>query len=344
MNLPRINIRYVRPLLAVIAAAVFMGALILGLALFKDEPAAALPNALWLGEEWTHTARDDADVAILTERLRDFQIGTVYAWVSWLQPDNIWAGGRDTAGTFTAVEPQVQTFARQFKAAYPDAMLYGWLRVPVGLGDDYRLDDEALIASVTAFGAQLVNRLGFDGVFLEVGPVLDGDTHFVTLLQRLRSSIGPRAALAAALPPDWTPTEAAIPKPALLAEGLAWSTEYKQRVALLVDQVVVQAYNSYLDNPADYVDWMAYQVTQYALAVDALDSSTEVVISLPVYAASLPAHNTAVENLNTAINGVRRGLSDAGSAAAVITGVALYADWDMDADAWSLYRSAWINR
>lgn len=344
VKVPQVNMRYVRPVIAAVAAVIFMAALIYAVGLFDDAPEEIAPNALWLGEEWTHTSHDDVEITALIQRLQNNEIGTVYAWVSWLQPDNVWAGGRDATGTFTAVEPQVQTFVRQFRAAYPEANLYGWIRVPAGIGDDYRLDDEALVNSVTAFSRQIVNVMGFDGVFVEAGPVLDDDTNFPQLLQQIRGAIGGDALLAAALPPDWTPVDADIPMPSVIAEGMAWNREYKQRVALLVDQVVVQVYNSYLEQAADYEAWVAYQVQTYAETIADLRTGTDVLISLPVYASSPPAHDSDVENLNTAFAGLRMGLQAAGDTATAVVGVALYADWDMDADAWSLYKSEWVDR
>lgn len=344
VQLPKVNMRYVRPVIAGIAAVIFMVGLIFAVGLFDNAPAEIAPNALWLGEEWTHTSRDASEIEALVQRLRNNEIGTVYAWVSWLQPDNVWAGGRESTGTFTAVEPQVQTFVQQFSAAYPEANLYGWIRVPTGIGEEYRLDSEALVNSVTAFSSQVVNVLGFDGVFVEAGPIMNGDVNFAPLLQSIRGAIGSASLLAAALPPDWTPVDVDIPKPSVIAEGMAWDREYKQRIALLLDQVVLQVYNSYLDQPEAYEAWVAYQVQTYAEAVNDLQTGTDVLISLPVYASAPPAHDSRVENLNTALAGLRDGLQAAGETAPVVVGVALYADWDMDAEAWSLYKSEWVDR
>ncbi len=344
LNLPPIDARFLRPILAGVAALIFMVMLILGVGLFKNDPVEVAPNALWLGEEWTHANNDEANITALGLRLRNNEIGSVYAWVSWLQPDNVWSGGRDASSTFTVVEPQVRTFARQFRATYPEASLYGWVRVPVGIGEDYRLDNDALIASVSAFSTQIVNVMGFDGVFLEIGPVLNGDLAYPQLLQQVRTSIGSDALLAVALPPDWTPSAEDVPRPSLLADGLEWEREYKQRIALLVDQIVVQAYNSYLESPTDYSDWVAYQVRTYAAAIADLQTGTDLLISLPVFDDAPPAHDIQVENLTSAFDGLRNGLVDAGGDATAVTGVALYADWDMDAEAWNMYKTEWVDR
>lgn len=171
----------------------------------------------------------------------------------------------------------------------------------------------------------------------------DGDENFLELLRGVRESLGEDIPLAVAVPPDWSPTNATFPVPPLIAPGTEWKIEYKQSVALLTDHIAIMAYNSGLDNAADYETWMAYQVKAYAEAISALGSGTEIVVGIPTYDAELPAHDPAVENVESALRGIRMGLLQAEESAAVIEGVAIYAAWVTDDTEWTQFKTQWVD-
>jgi hypothetical protein len=344
-ELPKINLRYVRPLLIGIAALLFMGSLILGLGLLKNDPPQEDPNALWIGSDWTYATPSDNALESLSTRLRENRIGTVYAHVSELNVDNSWTGDPVGQNRFPEVEQNVGSFASQFKRQNPNVMLYGTVRVQSNLSEDgYRLDDESAKRAVGAFSAEVI-ELGFDGVMLDIDPVWNGDTHFLDLLRETRQAIGGDALLAAAVPPDWTPVDADIPISALIEPGTVWDREYKQRVALIqLDQLVLRNYNSYLTDDDDYAEWSAYQVATFAEAIYELQTDTRLLIGVPAYEGLPPAHDPQVEHVAAALRGIERGLTQAGEAAAVVEGLALYAEWDIgDAD-WQIFRNNWVER
>jgi hypothetical protein len=294
------------------------------------------PNALWIGTEWTYEVHDDAAIADYVADLRAREIGTVYAWLSWLQADNTWRG----ADNFD----NVQAFVRQFKAAYPESELIAWISFPVDAGSGYRMDQVDLQTQVAEFSQTAVTEFGFDGVFLNIEPVWDDDQNFLAMVRRVRSAIGDEVLLAAAIPPDWSPTNADIPVPPLIVPGTEWNTEYKQTVALLLDQLAIMSYNSGLSSPADYTQWMAYQVRAYAQALDALgvDLDTELLIGIPTYDAELPGHDPAVESVPAAADGIRLGIQQAGESARYVRGAAIYAGWTTDDTEWAQYEGSWL--
>jgi hypothetical protein len=234
----------------------------------------------------------------------------------------------------------------QFKNAYPEVELYGWIGFPVQLGpNNYRLDDTTLHRTTAAFSKSVVEDLGFDGVFLNVEQVWnDNADDFVAMLMTVRQELGANVPVAVAIPPDWSPLNADIPKPPLIRPGTEWDTAFKQRVALLTDQMAIMAYNSGLDDPNDYADWVAYQVEVYAQAIAELDAGAALLIGIPTYDNELPGHNVIAENVPTAITGVRRGLSNLGDAAINVQGIAIYAGWTTDDDEWEQYLTLWGNR
>lgn len=332
IKLPKIN----GTLIAIIGGIVLVIIVVTALGRLSDNPTNTLPNAVWIGTEWTYERPDDTAVKDLAERLKSHEIGTLYAWISWLQADNTWRG--------TTNFENVQSFVNQFRAANPEAELYGWVSLPVeGDGIPYRLDDPAVRQQVVNMSQRAVNEFGFDGVFLNIEPVWNGDEYFLELLREVGTALGDNIPISVAIPPDWSPIDADVPVPPLITPGTVWDREYKQTVSLLVDQMVVMAYNSGLGAPSDYEEWVAYQVESYADAVSELGEGTTVVIGIPTYDSAPPGHDPYVENVISAVAGIRQGLANVGDAANWVQGLALYGEWTTTNDEWQAFRDSWVN-
>lgn len=333
VRLPRIPLNRVG--LYVIGSILFVVAIVFVLGRIRNNPAQATPNAIWIGTEWTYAERPQEEVDRLVGRLREHQIGTVYAWVSWLQADNSWRG--------TDQFERVRAFVRQFKAAYPDAILMGWIGLPVeAAGIPYRLDDAAVQTQVADFALSIVSDFGFDGVFLNIEPVWNEDENFLSLLRQVRARLGADIRIAVAAPPDWSPVGVNIPVPPNIIPGTVWSLEYKQSTALLVDEIAVMAYNSGLSTPEDYSTWVAYQVEAFTSAVAGLGVFTDIVIGIPTYDAEPPGHDPLVENVQSSSQGIRVGLENLGEDAVYVRGTAIYAEWTTDDVEWLDYLRSWV--
>jgi hypothetical protein len=338
--MPEIDPRILQRLGLIVAGGIFMVVVILAVGMFKNDPVEPDANALWIGPEWTYTRHSADEVGDFARQLRDNRIGAVYALVSELNFDNTWTGRSDGDNLFDEVREDVATFRTQLKQAHGDLQVFGTLNIRADLSAaGYRLDDEAVQEAIAAMSATVVHTLRFDGVMLHIEPVWTGDVHFLDIIRQTRQAIGEDALLAVSVPPDWTPEVEGVPVPSVIAPGTVWSTEYKQRIALApVNQIVVRSYNTYLTTPADYTAWLAYQVKTYAETVAPLRSGVQVLIGVPTYAADPPAHRTDVENVMSAMAGFERGLADAGDAAGVVRGVAVYANWDTTEEDWSRLR------
>jgi hypothetical protein len=343
-SLEDLPLNTIRLVVILAGAAALMIGIVVVLGLFKDDEAVLGQNAIWIGTEWTYQDHSPEAMANFAQKLRDHQIGSVYAWVSWLKEDGQWAGTRSGTNEFAEMEASVMLFVRQFKAAYPESRLYGWIGVPTeNASIPYRLGDPTLQETIATFSDYLVQTLGFDGVFLNVEPVWNHYSEdFLALLGTVRRTIGDDALISVAIPPDWTPINANIPKPAQVAPGTEWDKAFKQRVSFLVDELAIMAYNSGLTSPFDYIEWMAYQVESYAIALDEVDSGAQIMIGIPTYDNELPGHNTAVENVSSALSGVRLGLERSAGAANQVQGVAIYAGWAMDDTEWLQFKEGWI--
>jgi hypothetical protein len=320
------------------AAVLFVAVVVFLLGRVRNQEAELQPNAIWVGTEWTYEVHEDAELMLFVEQLKARQIGTIYAQLSWLQPDATW-NGADRFDT-------VKTFVAQFKRLYPESQLLSWITFPVDVGQGYRLDQVTLQDMVIQFSEESIAEFGFDGVFLYVSPVLDGDENFLSIVRRVRGGLPDDAILAAAVPPDWTPDNADIPVPSLYAPGTIWSQPYKQSIALIVDQIAIMGFDSGLTSSSDYTLWLAYQVAAYADAVAALgsDLTTEIIVGLPAHDSQMPLHDPLVESVTSAADGIILGIRQAGEAGRLVRGAGMYTGWMADESDWAQFEQAWLRR
>jgi hypothetical protein len=319
----------------VVAAVLFVVLIVYVLGRVRNNVSATQPNALWLGTEWTYDDHTDAQIADLVKKLRDRQIGTVYAYVSYLQFNGTWRN-EDKFDKVTA-------FAKQFKQAYPEGHLYGLIGVPTSdAAHPPRLSDVTLQQQVADLSKRVITDFGYQGIFLDAEPVWDGDQDFLALLRGVRAAVGIKVPISAAVPPDWSPSNPTIPVPPLIQPNTEWKKEYKQSVALLVNHMSIMVFNSGLSSAADYSQWVAYQVKTFAAAIAELNTDTDLLIGVPTFDAEPPGHDPTIENIDSAVQGIRDGLKQAGNSAHYVTGLAVYADWTTDDTEWSAFQNDWI--
>jgi len=316
---------------------VFVVIVVFVLGQIRNRPTSAPPNAIWLGTEWTFDPITEAQVFALTERLKQHQIGTVFAYTAYLRADSTWSAQEEVR-----IQSVIQ-FVGWFDKYYPEAELYAWVGVPIETPDiPYRGDDEILHQAVADFSKRVVDEYGYDGVHLNVEQIWNADEGYLAMLRRVRQTVGNDVFVSVTIPPDWSPIGAGIPVPPLIVPGTVWERDYKQSVALLVDQMVVMAYNSGLGAPSDYTQWMAYQVQTFAESISELGGGTEIIIGIPTYDDEPPGHYTSVENVITAVEGIKLGIELSGTAADFVRGAAIYASWETDDQEWSDFLSAWV--
>src|SRR5664279_660479 len=173
----------IRTLIGLVGAVLVVVVIVFILGRVRNNAVAVQPNALWLGTEWTYEDHTDDDMKKLVDNLRTQKIGAIYAWVSTFQLDNTW---RDPDKF-----DKVKAFVKQFKAAYPEAKLDGWIGLPTeNPPGTTRLSDVTLQQQVADFSKRLITEFGFDGVFIDAEPVWDGDQNYLAVLRAVRSSVG----------------------------------------------------------------------------------------------------------------------------------------------------------
>ena len=303
------------------------------------------PNAIWLNPSWTHAARSEDELLTLGQRLRDAQIGTIYAYVSSLKLDGTWSGEPEQRNRFVEVEPLVHDFVQQARQIMPNGRVFAWLEVYADPPTGYRLDNLQIQRIVADFSARVIRDFGFDGVLLDVKPIFDGNADLLNLLRTVRGAVGLQVPLAVSVPPDFTPSELSLRLAEPIAPNTVWSAEYKQRVSLQADYLVVVAHNSYITDADDYAAWVSYQVRAFASALSGINNATRLLISVPHYPPDPPAHDPSIESLANALRGASAGLGQLSEGQrALMQGVAIYADSDLGEADWDAMRRLWVRR
>jgi hypothetical protein len=323
--------------IGLVVGVIFISALINPL---DDDP---IPNAIWLDEQWTHQTRSDEELRQLSNQLREHGIGTIFVYTSSLRTNNTWSGNPEGNNTYREVEDNLISFMERWRQLSPDSTLYAWIELVANAGNGYRLDSPQVQGIVADFSRRMVENRGFDGILLDVKPIFNDNSDFLTLIREVRGEVGLDTTLAVAIPPDFTPTDAGIVIPVVIAPDTVFSEEYKQRIALQADLVVVNAYNSYLDNPIDYIAWVQYQVQAYSEAISQLDGGARLLIGIPHYADNPPAHRASIESIAGGLDGAGRGLNSlSDSQRGIVQGIALFADQTLTDNDWQLIREKWL--
>ena len=130
-------------ILVVVGVVVSLGAL-------KGGEAVTYDNGIWLDRSWTHGGVDDARIGEFAGRLKQNQIGRLYAYASTLNIQGRWTGGTQGKGGFMESRGDVADFVKTLKERHQEAAIYGWIEIWSNLDpvDGYRLDSVSLHENV----------------------------------------------------------------------------------------------------------------------------------------------------------------------------------------------------
>lgn len=327
-----------------IAGVVVIAGAALGAFLNREIETFPLNNAIWLDRAWIYGDISDAQMGAFVDRLVENRIGKAYVYVSSLGIDNRWSGGPQGADGFMNSRVTVAQFVEAFKSKNEELELLAWVEIWTHLDnvDGYRLDDNNLHQNIADFSRLLVDQLSFDGVLLDVKPMFAGNDDFIRLIRRVRSAVGSEHTIAIAATADLTPQDLRLQDIPTIAPGTMWSPNFKQRVMVLADEVVLLMYQSYRQERLDYVNWVAYHVENY---VKLLEANTDILVSIPDYGGASSAHNPEIETMEAAIDGVTEGLRRLNDEErALLTGLAIFSDEQPSEADWTVFREQWLQR
>jgi hypothetical protein len=345
-QLPEFQLPFASWLLLIPLGVIVIIIVVIALSFINPPEVEVLPNAIWLDSRWSYSQPSIDDLSAFTRTLRDNDIGRLFIYTSSLKADGTWSGILDDRNRFNEVEERLTNLVTQLRAASPNLELYAWVEVTTSTPTGYRLDNLQIHNTVSNFSTLMVNDMGFDGVLLDVKPIFEENEDLITMLRTVNDAIGLDTPLLLVVPADLTPTGTDLVLPPMIAPGTEWSAEYKQRVALGADQLVITVYNSYHSNPVDYIEWVAYQVDTFTDALTQMDTGATILVSVPAYAENPPAHDATIESLAGALDGVRRGVDRlvVETETPLFEGVAIFTDHLVTDDEWSVFRDKWVNR
>jgi hypothetical protein len=171
----------------------------------------------------------------------------------------------------------------------------------------------------------------FAGVHINIEPCPSGNRDFILLLEELRAVLKPNHVLSvAAYPPPtrWHPFP-----------DVHWDEAYFKEVASHSDQMVVMMYDTSLRRPKLYRSLM----TRWTQQVLEWAGPTQVLLGLPAYDdADTDYHDPDTENLQNALAGAHAGLLQYDPLPGNYQGIAIYSEWEMQADEWAYLRQHYL--
>lgn len=292
----------------------------------KKTAAAADDNRTWLEFSWANDPINENAIQSLSEHLKSNQINMIYVEASAWRTD----------GSLVESE-HAADLVESLRGSYPDLKILLWLRLSID-----QIMDETTHDAVLALADKATKQWGFDGVQLNGRGVISGNEAYIELLRSLRDQIGSKAILSVTVPPDRIPTDPDIPMSPATDPGLTWDLGYKQRVGLLsIDEMVLMAHASGLEDAEQYKVWVAYQVESYADILAELEDPARIIVAVPTYDTE-PYHDPTIESVQVSIQGIKEGIKQAGKNGKLVQGVGLYEYKTADSLEWSLYREEWL--
>jgi hypothetical protein len=288
-------------------------------------------NAVWLEHRWLEQPHDVTEMEALFARLHER--GIAYAYPHLIPFD---ASGQLPPHS----RDEMRAFLASARRVAPQLKVLPWVG---GLRKGYKrqrpgtieLNDLSQRQRIVAEVRGLVDE-GFDGVHLNVEPVDDDNVEFLALLRALRTAVGEHRLLSVAAT---RPAPLGLPR----APNFAWSPDYYARVAAIVDQLVIMAYDTALPTSSLYRRYVSWAARSVAGALDSSGSKTRVLMGIPTYEPYSFMHRRGVETPENALAGVVAGLRGLG-AGGTFEGVAIYAEWTTDEKDWRAYERHWRNR
>jgi len=271
-------------------------------------------NAVWLEHRWLERAHPREEMERLFTILDRHGVRYVYPHLIPFDPD-----GRLPRHD----REQMRAFLQVARGVSPETKVLPWVG---GLRAGYRrqrrgsldLADLAQRQRLLAECRGLIDE-GFDGIHLNVEPVDDGNVEYLALLRALRTAIGPDRLLSISAT---RPGPLALP----FAPNFFWSPSYYARVGLLVDQLVVMAYDTGLPTPGLYRRYVSYAAQAVTTPLAREGTTARVLMGVPTYDETGFMHRRAVESPENALYGIVAGLRGLGGGG-TFEGIALYAEW-----------------
>lgn len=287
-------------------------------------------DAVWLGHAWVDGRNTDADLSLLARRLAGTGVHDLYVHAGPLEHD----GSLDAA-----LYPRAAWLVASVHRALPGVRVQAWLGDVVAHDGKagLHLSGPAVRAHVRESANQVLDA-GFEGVHLDLEPVVTGDQGFLDTLDEVHALTAARGVPLSAAAPQIDP----LPGMHLMAHlpfshPKWWTQSYFGEVAKRCDQVALMAYDTSMPASSLYGGYVAQQT---GLALEVTPAYTDLLIGVPGFHTETMGHHGYAETVAAAVHGARVALARDDRHRKAF-GLALYVDFAASDSDWTAFRDGW---
>ncbi len=161
-------------------------------------------------------------------------------------------GGTNSDGTLNTPEREIRSFIKTIHD-YENENNYSFILIPYSEINSYEINIRSKLFQKNFIESyQRLSALGFDGILMDIEPVQFKDRkEYLKLLDKLRKTLPKKSILSAysvsigSSQNEW-----------------AWNPSFYQSVANKVDIITVGSYDTSIENPEEYQDYIRNQVQQ----------------------------------------------------------------------------------
>lgn len=291
-------------------------------------------GAVWMDHGWVEKNKTDGDIQELGKQLKDHGFTDAFFHVGPLEGDGSLPPARYA---------EAKKFLRILKKSYPELHAQAWIgqittqwKGPLDLAQQTTKDHILTVSKALL-------EVGFDGIHLDIEPILDEDEEFLKLLSMLHDELRPRKKLLSVASDDVEPfLGGGFLVRSCCGEVTFWKPAYLAKVFGYVDQVAVMTYDSSLKDSLLYSWYVSLMTERLATLVP---KGKTIFVGIPTFETGNPSFDPTVENITTGLRGVINGLGKVPAERLQGTlGVALYAYWETSAKEWETYGTYWLGK
>jgi len=275
-------------------------------------------NGIWLSHKWVGDPLDKDALKILVSNFKRAEIRHIF----------VHSGPFDSTGSVAFEKYKyAESFIIELKKEYPEVIsVQAWLgqieSKGGGILDISDLDvQNNIISTCSAF-----IQIGFDGIHLDIEPILEGDMDFLLLLDKIKRSQKDDVLLSVATPKISMGHIYGLGEKFLEVKGL-WSSDYYREVSERTDLIVVMMYDTGIRYSWLYSFFVSTEVIKLTNSVD-----RPLLIGIPSYEEIRKNFNPEAENVISAISGIVSGLKYGKKENYI--GFSIYAYWTTDEGEW----------
>lgn len=288
-------------------------------------------GSVWMEHAWVEPGKSAAEVTQMSARLKDLGMTDAFFHSGPLEADGTLKPSKYKAAG---------ALLEQLDAEYPALRAQAWIgQVTTTWNGPLNLTNEETRKNIVASARQLLD-VGFEGIHVNLEPILDEDADFLVLLRELDVLTESYDAVLSIASDDVEPfLGAGFIVRSCCRDVTFWKPAYLAKVFGFVDQVAVMTYDSSLKEDALY-SWYVSLVTERLAPLT--PEGKILFIGVPSFETGNKYFDNAVENITSGLRGVIAGSTSFDSDEMKSRlGVALYAYWETSEEEWQTYREYW---